>query len=52
MEFLVNEAARGALRVRMPISLGSFVAAMERIPPSVLPEVEEQYQNIEQRGSE
>jgi ATP-dependent 26S proteasome regulatory subunit len=50
MEFLVNEAARGALRVRIPISLSSFVEAMERIPPSVPPDVEEQYQNIEQRG--
>jgi hypothetical protein len=34
----------------MPISMKSFVSAMERILASVPPDVERQYENIEQRG--
>jgi ATP-dependent 26S proteasome regulatory subunit len=50
LEVLVNEAARIALKEREPISMKSFVIAMERIPASVTADVEEQYQDIEQRG--
>jgi SpoVK/Ycf46/Vps4 family AAA+-type ATPase len=50
LQFLVNEAARSALKKRVPISMESFVSAMERIQASVTPEIEAQYQNVEQRG--
>lgn len=50
LQFLVDEAARSALKERTPISMKSFVVAMEKIQPSVPPEVEAQYQSIEQRG--
>jgi len=50
LQFLVDEAARGALKKRAPISMESFVGAMERIQASVPAEIEAQYQSIEQRG--
>jgi len=50
LRFLVDEAARDALRVRQPISIESFQSAMARIQPSVTSEIEVQYQSIEQRG--
>lgn len=50
LQFLVDEAARNALKRRLPISMESFVNAMERIQPSVTPEIEAQYQTMEQRG--
>ena len=50
LQFLVDEAARSALKERSPISMKSFVVAMEKIQASVPPEVETQYQSIEQRG--
>ena len=50
LQFLVDEAARGALKKRAPISMESFVDAMERIQASVPAEVEARYQSIEQRG--
>jgi len=50
LQFLVNEAARKALKERESISMESFVSAMERIQASVTSDVEVQYQNIEQRG--
>lgn len=50
LQFLVDEAARSALKERCPISMKSFVVAMEKIQASVPPEVEAQYQSIEQRG--
>jgi hypothetical protein len=50
LRFLVDEAARDALRTRQPISGESFQSAMTRIQPSVTSEIEAQYQSIEQRG--
>jgi len=50
LRFLVDEAARDALRIRRPISGESFQSAMARIQPSVTSEIEAQYQSIEQRG--
>jgi SpoVK/Ycf46/Vps4 family AAA+-type ATPase len=50
LRFLVDEAARDALRRRQPISFESFRSAMARIQPSVTSEIEAQYQSIEQRG--
>ncbi len=50
LQFLVDEAARSALKERVPISTESFVSSMERIQPSVPPEVEAQYEDMEQRG--
>ena len=50
LRFLVDEAARDALRRRQPISIDSFQFAMARIQPSVTSEIEAQYQSIEQRG--
>jgi transitional endoplasmic reticulum ATPase len=50
LRFLVDEAARDALRIRQPISSQSFKSAMARIQPSVTSEIEAQYQSIEQRG--
>jgi AAA+ superfamily predicted ATPase len=48
--FLVDEAAREALRSAEDISNESFRRAMRRIPPSVPPEMEAQYRAFEQRG--
>jgi transitional endoplasmic reticulum ATPase len=50
LRFLVDEAARDALRTRQPISSEFFQSAMARIQPSVTSEIEAQYQSIEQRG--
>jgi ATP-dependent 26S proteasome regulatory subunit len=50
LQFLVDEAARDALKKHLPISMESFVSAMEKIQASVTSEVEAQYQSIEQRG--
>jgi AAA+ superfamily predicted ATPase len=50
LQFLVDEAARSALKKGAPISMESFVSAMERIQPSVTLEIEAQYQTMEQRG--
>jgi SpoVK/Ycf46/Vps4 family AAA+-type ATPase len=51
IRFLVDEAARGALKRRQDITGESFQTAMSRIQPSVPAEIEAQYRSIEQRGS-
>jgi AAA+ superfamily predicted ATPase len=50
IRFLVDEAARDALKRLQDITNESFRSAMIRIQPSVTPEVEAQYHSIEQRG--
>jgi AAA+ superfamily predicted ATPase len=50
LQFLVDEAARSALKEQKPISMGSFVSAMERIHASVPPDIEAQFEDMEQRG--
>jgi hypothetical protein len=50
LRFLVDEAARYALRNTTDIGLDSFIAGMSTIQPSVPDEVETQYKSIEQRG--
>lgn len=50
IRFLVDEAARDALKKAQDISQESFRSVMERVPPSVTPEIEAQYRSIEQRG--
>jgi transitional endoplasmic reticulum ATPase len=50
IRFLVDEAARDALKRRQDINRESFRSAMARIQPSVTSEIEAQYQSIEQRG--
>jgi transitional endoplasmic reticulum ATPase len=51
IRFLVDEAARGALKNRQDITDESFRTAMSRVQPSVPAEIEAQYRSIEQRGS-
>jgi molecular chaperone DnaK (HSP70)/tetratricopeptide (TPR) repeat protein len=51
IRFLVDEAARAALRNRQDITQDSFHKAMVGIPPSVTPAVEAEYRSVEQRGS-
>jgi transitional endoplasmic reticulum ATPase len=50
IRFLVDEAARDALKKRQDITSESFRSAMARIQPSVTSELEAQYRSIEQRG--
>lgn len=50
LRFLVDEAARDALRIRRPISGQSFQSAIARIQPSVTSAIEAQCQAIEQGG--
>jgi transitional endoplasmic reticulum ATPase len=50
IRFLVDEAARDALKTRQDITNESFRTAMDRIQPSVTSDIETQYQSIEQRG--
>ena len=50
IRFLVDEAARDALRRGQDINSESFRSAMARVQPSVTPEIEARYQSIEQRG--
>ena len=50
IKFLVDEAAREALKGLQEISNESFRLAMTRIQPSVTPEIEAKYHSIEQRG--
>jgi ATP-dependent 26S proteasome regulatory subunit len=50
LRFLVDEAARYALRNSRDIGLDSFIAGMSTIQPSVPEEVETQYKSIERRG--
>lgn len=50
LRFLVDEAAREALRLAQQITNASFTTALTRIHPSVTPEVEAQSRSIEQRG--
>jgi hypothetical protein len=51
IRFLVDEAAREALKRGQEINTESFRFAMTRVPPSVTPEVEAKHNTIEQRGS-
>jgi len=50
IRFLVDEAARDALKEAQDITNESFRSAMARARPSVTPEIEAQYRSIEQRG--
>jgi len=50
LRFLVDEAARDALKMGQDITQESFRSAMVRIHPSVTSAIEAQYQSIEQRG--
>jgi AAA+ superfamily predicted ATPase len=50
IRFLVDEAARDALKRHEHITSESFRFAMTRIQPSVTSEIEAQYMSIEQRG--
>jgi transitional endoplasmic reticulum ATPase len=50
LRFLVDEAARDALRRRESITHESFRSAMTRVQPSVTPEIEVEFQSIEERG--
>lgn len=50
LRFLVDEAARDALKKVQDITNDSFRSAMARTQPSVTPEIEDQYRSIEQRG--
>ena len=51
LRFLVDEAARDALRARTDIGRACFMSAMGRVRPSVTPQVAAQYQSIEERGA-
>lgn len=50
IRFVVDEAAREALRNAQDIAAESFRRAMRRVPPSVPPGIEAQYRAFEQRG--
>jgi AAA+ superfamily predicted ATPase len=50
IRFLVDEAARDAMRRGQDITHESFRSALARVKPSVTPEIEDQYRSIEQRG--
>ena len=50
IRFLVDESAREAFKRMEDITNDSFRSAIARVPPSVTPVIEAQYQSIEQRG--
>ena len=50
LRFLVDEAAREALKNKEPISYHYFQSAMRRVPPSISLAIEAQYKSIQQRG--
>ena len=50
LRFLVDEAARDALGKNEDMSIKSFRTAMAKVPASTTPQVEAQYQSIQQRG--
>ena len=50
IRFLVDEAARKAMRLAGEINPASFETAIERTPRSCGPEIEERYQQIAQPG--
>lgn len=50
LRFLVDEAAREALRLAQEITNASFATALTRVRPSITPQVEAQSRSIEQRG--
>ena len=50
LRFLVDEAAREALKTNALISYEFFQSAMRRVPPSISPDIEARYQSIQQRG--
>lgn len=51
IRFLVDEAARAALKSRQDITEDQFRVAMAGVPPSVTSEIEAQFRSIEQRGT-
>jgi transitional endoplasmic reticulum ATPase len=51
IRFLVDEAARDALKKRQEIAGDSFLTAMSQVQPSIPATIEAQYRSIEQRGS-
>jgi hypothetical protein len=51
IRFLVDEAAREAIRQSRDISRESFARAMTRVPQSCGPKTEERYRQIEERAS-
>jgi SpoVK/Ycf46/Vps4 family AAA+-type ATPase len=50
LRFLVDEAAREALKNKEPISYKYFQSAMRRVPPSISSDIEARYRSIQQRG--
>jgi transitional endoplasmic reticulum ATPase len=50
IRFLVDEAAREALKNKTKITAACFAAAAARVPASVPPHVEASYRAIQQRG--
>ena len=50
IRFLVDEAARDALKLAQEIDDGMFCSAMGRVQPSVTLEIEAQFKSVEQRG--
>jgi SpoVK/Ycf46/Vps4 family AAA+-type ATPase len=52
IRFLVDQAARDALKKRQDITSESFRYAMAKIQPSVTAEIEAQYQSSEQKAFE
>ena len=50
IRFLVDEAARDALRQKLDITEASFHSARIRVPPSIPQDLEAQYKMFEQRG--
>ncbi len=50
LRFLVDEAAREALKNKEPISSRYFQLAMRRVPPSISSDIEARYRSIQQRG--
>lgn len=51
IRFLVDEAAREALKRKSKITSGCFTAAAARVPASVPAEIEASYRAIQQRGT-
>jgi AAA+ superfamily predicted ATPase len=50
LRFLVDEAARDALAKNEEITYESFRTAMAKVPASITPQTESQYQVVQQRG--
>lgn len=50
LKFLVDEAARDALRLELPVSEHLIAEAKRRVPPSVTKQDEKRYQSFRTRG--